>query len=183
MVGKVVRLSKALIAESIKRLPYVLFMLVVLWGISSYIQFHRTTQNIQATKELTQQVIKISEQNRQLSEQNHALAVELTQDAKDIQAHEDCLVNLFKQPERPVPQIISTDTCAMASLHAETGATTSQGVAQQAPQGQSGSTVSSSNSNAAPSTAQSNSSQLQPSLAGQLGHDVSGIIRAINPFN
>jgi hypothetical protein len=135
---KVHRLLKALSNESIKRLPYIFFVLIVL----SLIQFVRlsnqTAQGVQIAKDnsldsrsLLKKVADIAQDNKRLSLQNKQLTEQNIQIASDNAKHLDCLADLFAQYTRTGRPILQLDlnTCMITQESLGTSATGAQTVA------------------------------------------------------
>lgn len=163
MTNKVVRLSKALRNESIKRLPWIFLIFLVLL-FAQFVRFNSQTaentrivrSNSTDTKTLLQRVADLSADNKRLTEQNLLLS-KLTND------HVDCLAKLFArytQDRQPVSYADLTTCVILTRAASPTASPSASGASRQALSGQSGSgAASSSHSASTQSSSQSNSSQ------------------------
>jgi hypothetical protein len=133
--NKVSRLLRALSNESVKRLPYIFFVLIVI----SLIQFVRlgnqTAQGVQIAKDnsldgkaLLKKVADLAQDNKQLGLQNKKLAEQNIQIANDNAKHLDCLADLFAQYTRTGRPILQLDlnTCMITQGSVGTSATDAQ---------------------------------------------------------
>lgn len=132
---KLHRLLRALSNESIKRLPYIFLVLIIL----SIIQFIRlstqTAQGVQISKNnsldsktLLKRVADLAQDNKQLSIQNKQLTEQNIQIASDNAKHLDCLANLFANYTRTGRPILQLDlsTCMITQGSSGTSATGAQ---------------------------------------------------------
>lgn len=118
MPKRILKWSKALWLEAAKRLPYILLVFVVLWLVSAYTQFRKTTENIQATKNLTSRVVDLSQQNNDLSLQIKRLSAQNNALSRHNDVQQKCLFNLFVSfvNQAGVPTHADVDRCqAIAS--------------------------------------------------------------------
>lgn len=114
--AKVTRLLHALSNESVRRVPYVFLLLIIL----SLVQFTRlqiqTAHGVQIAKDnavdaktLLTKVASLSEDNKQLITQNKSLTEQNIQIANDNAKHLDCLADLFARYTRTGQAIYAID--------------------------------------------------------------------------
>jgi cell division protein FtsN len=94
-MGKIKRFSKAMWAESVKRLPYIAALLVILLLFGAVQSYRKTAEGVRIASGNSEIIKKQSEIIKQqgkdikaLSEQNNSLA-------KENAAHIDCIAKLF----------------------------------------------------------------------------------------
>lgn len=129
---KIIRLLKALSNESVKRLPYIILVGLILIFIQFVHLNNKTAQSVRVatgnsidTKTLLKRVAALSEDNKKLTQQNLDIA-------KQNAAHLDCVANLFAQytrDQRPIYDI-DLDKCFIQES-AQMSATISPSVSRQ----------------------------------------------------
>lgn len=132
---KLSRLLRALSNESVKRLPYIFFVLIVL----SLVQFIRlstqTAQGVQIAKDnsldsktLLKRVAELAQDNKQLSIQNKQLTEQNIQIAHENAQHLDCLADLFARYTRDGRPILTLDlnSCMITEESSKTNSTGTQ---------------------------------------------------------
>lgn len=177
MKDKLVRLFKALTNESVKRLPYVLLVLLVLSVVQLVHISNQTAQNIDiATKNsvdnrnLLKQVAALSADNKRLAQQNNRLAKENT-------THQDCAAQLFAQYTRDLRPVVMLDltTCFIQEA-AQDDATPGQTSAQPSSVDPG---VASSSDNSTPVFVNPQPDNSQPPTSDFLNRLLSGVLKLI----
>jgi hypothetical protein len=124
---------RAFINESVKRLPYVLLLLVILTVFQLVRLSTQTNQGVRIaqgnsldSKNLLKKVASLSENNKTLIIQNKNLTEQNIEIANENARHLDCLAKLFAaytQDLRPI-SLVDLDGCKVLSqAPSETGAT------------------------------------------------------------
>jgi cell division protein FtsB len=128
MIDKVNRLSKALWLESLKRLPYIGFLLVVLILAQVYITGHQVAENVKISREnsaanniLLAKISGLSEDNKKLSQDNKALSEQNNRLADQSNHYLDCIAQLFAKHTRDNLPIIIEDLNNCAVINAVSG--------------------------------------------------------------
>lgn len=185
MRDKVIRFTKAFTNESVRRLPYIILLLVVL----SLVQFIRisnqtaesvriATGNSIDNKSLLKKVAALSEDNKNLTKQN-------IQIAKESATHLDCVADLFARYTRDQSPVLKVDlmTCFIKSGE-QTPATPGQNAAQPSISNLGAPSVSSPQSAPSASPQQSNIPQAVPvPQQNVVNRILNSILSLINPFN
>lgn len=113
MKDKIIRLAKALSNESVKRLPYIILIGLILIFIQFVHLNNQTAQGVRIatsnsvdSKTLLKKVAALSEDNKKLTQQNLDIAKENT-------AHLDCVAKLFAKYTRDLKPLydINLDNC------------------------------------------------------------------------
>lgn len=109
MRDKIIRLTKALSNESVKRLPYIILVGLVLVLVQFVRLNNQTAQSVRVAtsnsvdvKKLLKRVASLSEDNKRLTKQNLDIAKENT-------AHLNCVAQLFAQYTRNLKPIYDVD--------------------------------------------------------------------------
>lgn len=76
MVNKTIRLGKAFWNESVKRLPYIIALLIIIGGVGALQSYRKTAESVRVgrdnseqVKSLTLRIKKLTEENRDLNKQ------------------------------------------------------------------------------------------------------------------
>lgn len=159
MKDKGIRLIKAFVNETIKRIPYILLVLIVLIFAQTVQNNHISKSNSIDTKNLLTKVAKLSEDNKQLSQQNQALTKQGTILASQSVALSKCIAYTFTtytQTLTPV-KFVDIDNCVTSAQ------TSSKNVKSVAPQSSTNPDASVSYPNNTPTTTTPQSNPPQPS--------------------
>lgn len=81
-------MSRAFLAETVKRLPFIVAVLAMLYMVQFYRLSVQTANNGKVANEILQQVAKLAEDNKKLAQQGRDIN-------KSNQEHIDCMLGLF----------------------------------------------------------------------------------------
>lgn len=130
MKDRIIRFVKALSNESVRRLPYIMFVLLVLLVIQSYNTSHETAQNTKVVRQnsdsnkvLIQRIATLSEDNKHLTQQN----IDLQKQTRD---QVSCITNLFidfVNSDKSLSKADATNCSVSTQDNAQASSPTSQG--------------------------------------------------------
>jgi hypothetical protein len=183
---KTIRLARAFSNETVKRLPYVLIVLIIMVFFQS-VQNNRTAKsNSIDSKDLLVKVAALSEDNKRLTLQNQKLAkqgVDLATRSVNLNKCVGYAFATYTQTLQPV-EFIDIDNCLISSMSAQSGSKPEQSGAQQSLSSPVDSSASSSQSAPSNTTPQPDNSQsAAPTPTEPDKGLVRGIIDFIDPFN
>lgn len=116
MITKVKRLSTALWMESVKRLPYIGLILILLLLYQGYQTAAKVSENVGISKKnsednmvLLREVAALSEANKKLSEDNKKLSEQSNELAAQSIRYQDCIARIFAKYTRDYKPVIIRD--------------------------------------------------------------------------
>ncbi len=128
-MSKTIRIGKALLTESLKRLPYVGFILIVIVLLQVYVTGGQVAENVRISRQnsdannvLLAKISGLSEDNKKLSQDNKALSEQNNSLADQSNRYLDCIAQLFAKYTRDYKPIIITDLniCAAQNIEQKT---------------------------------------------------------------
>lgn len=165
MTQKIGRLAKAFNNESVKRLPYIILVFLLLSVYQLVKVNSQTAQTAESAKQLLTKVAALSIDNKRLNEQNHALTKQNNDLSQKISNQVNCQLQLFAQFTRTYMPIQPSDLTSCVISLVKTPATAATSPVSESQQSLSNPVVSSgSSSQSAPQTtpSQSNNSPTTP---------------------
>lgn len=185
MKAKIIRLSKALSNETVRRVPYIIVVLLVLVFVQSLQNNKVAKSNSVDSKALLMRVAALSQDNKNLTEANKKLTEQGVALASQSVSLNKCIANAFAtytQTLRPV-QFEDIDACIFTSQSAQTSATPSQSAARPSLSSPGAPASSSSKSTPSKPQAQSNNSQSpqpqpKPNLIQRLGNGANKLLKS-----
>lgn len=171
MKDKIIRFTKALSNESVRRLPYIMLVLLVLLVVQSYSTSHQTAQNTKivrqnsdSNKVLIQRIATLSEDNKRLTQQN----IDLQKQTRD---QVSCISNMFIDFVNSDKALSKADAanCSVSTQDSgQPASPSSQGSTQQSSLNHpTGSSSSQPSTQSAPSSAASQPDNSQPNAPSQ----------------
>lgn len=109
MIDKSVRMIKALGEETIKRLPYIALLLLILTLFGGYQSYRKTAEGVEIAKDNSLIIKQLAEDNKRLSEQNKQLSEENRRLAAQNQAYIKCIADVFARYTRDFRPVIIED--------------------------------------------------------------------------
>lgn len=122
IINKIIRMVKAFSQEIVRRLPYIVGILLVLLFITGWLSYQKTAEGVQIAKDNSNTIkeqgvdIKLlTEQNKQLSEQSNILA-------SQNKAYIKCVATVFAKYTQDGRAVVIEDLerCVVTSLSIDT---------------------------------------------------------------
>ncbi len=118
MINRTTRFARALWVESIKRIPYILVILVIIVLFQGYRTSSKVIENVEISRQIAESNQSLLKQVADLSEDNKNLSTQSNTLAERSNRYQSCIANLFAKYTRDYLPVIIDDleNCIVTSM-------------------------------------------------------------------